>query len=257
MILNLSSGTPLNFKIISRNTKEELLSTTPTVNTVGAVTDYVVSSWVLSPTEPPIAEDGMLWIVTGNGSPARFNALKRNCIQIFPVAVKHYISGAWTERTAYLYTESGWVQVGYQTVYLYRNGDRNFEITGDFHLDSPTGTLVPDGVDAEGNTYLDFFSMPDGEGLYQQYTHYTGKMIDVTPFRYLVETGYHMRHSDTIGLVDESGNSVAQVKSTVESGTETLRLDISQITGSYYLVFYNLNNGYDNWDMYELYLSPE
>lgn len=252
-----SGSAVLNFKVAAYGNKDALLADKPAANTLGVITDAKISSWIMAPTTPADMGEGMLWIRTASESPASFNALKKNSLQINPVAAKQMVSGALVEKTAYLYTAAGWVQIGYPTVYLYRNGDRNFEITGDFHKDSPTGDLVPDGTAEDGTKYLDFYNHGT---LYKTIPHYTGKLIDVTPFKYLTQVGLHSRPEDpgdTIKLVDESGNSVAEVSAIASGDMQTLTLDISNITGSYYIMFDNFNNGYDNWDMYELYLSPE
>lgn len=247
-------GVPLNFKVLAYATEEARMAATPAKNTIGVITDTKITSWILSPSKPEKLAEGELWIKTEVSSPAGFNALKNNCIQINPVAAKQHISGELVEKIAYLYTNTGWVQVCYPTVYLYKNGDRNIDVTGDYHKDSPTGVLVPNGTAEDGTKFLNFYNR---DTLYKAVDHSTGNKIDVTPFKYLVEKSIHGRTGDRVQLVDDEGNVVAEVANSYGSVMETLTLNISKISGSYYIRFHNYNLGNDNWDMYELYLSPE
>lgn len=122
MILDLSGGSPLNFKINSCNTEEALLATTTVVNTIGIVTDTSIVSWIFSSTEPNNPEEGVLWIKYGLASAASFNALKRNSILVYPVACWQYEKGAFVQKNGYLMTADGWVQFGSVREYLIKDG---------------------------------------------------------------------------------------------------------------------------------------
>lgn len=53
-------------------------------------------------------EDGMVWISTGASSPAEFNALKKNGIQVYPISAKQYVSGALVDIEGQIYQSGEW-----------------------------------------------------------------------------------------------------------------------------------------------------
>lgn len=203
-----------------------------------------------------VAEEGIVWFETGTNSPADFNAFVNNGMMVYPNHVEQYVNGAWSPKDGHFYDGEKWIQFAFTVLWLYINGDRNLEVTGDYHRNDTNKTVQPDGQTAEGIKYINFYCRSDENGLYKAAQFYTGKMIDVTAFKYLVEKSIHGRNGDKVQLVSSDMQVAAEVKQTLTSSSmQTLVLDISQFTGSYYIGFYNFNNGYDNWDMYELYLT--
>lgn len=253
------SGGGLNFKIVRYSTEADLLLATPANNTFGVITEHDIPVWSISPSEPTELVEGMVWLYTAPPSTDEFNALSHNGIQVLPFSVKQYIDSAWVTKVSYFYKDSEWTQFSFTKLYLYLNGDRNLEITGDYHRTSPTdATIVPDGQTSDGTIFLDFPNRSDENGLYKSVIMYTGKMIDVTKYNYLVEKSIHGRSGDRILLADDTLENVTYVQQTLTTNDmQTMILDISEFIGSYYISFNNFNNGYDNWDMYELYLCNE
>ncbi len=203
------------------------------------------------------AKEGVVWFETGTNSPADFNALVSNGMMVYPNHVEHYTNGAWMPKEGHLYDGEKWTQFAFLILWLYRNGDRSLGVTGDYHQTSPDSTTIPpDGQTADGIKYLDFPCRGDENGLYKAIQFYTGKMIDITAFNYLVEKSIHGRSGDDVQIVSSDLQVAAWVDQTqTTNDMQTLVLDISELTGPYYIGFYNFNNGYDNWDMYELYLT--
>ena len=66
--------------------------------------------------------EGMVWIATGTTSTVEFNALKKNGITVYPLGAKQYVSGAWVDKIAKIYQDSGWKSV-LSTVYLFKSGE--------------------------------------------------------------------------------------------------------------------------------------
>lgn len=56
-------------------------------------------------------ESGTVWIVTGAESTTAFDAVVRNPIRVYPVAVRQYSDGVWAEREAYVYQGGAWTQI--------------------------------------------------------------------------------------------------------------------------------------------------
>lgn len=70
---------------------------------------------------------GQVWIQTGTESPAAFNALKKNAIQLCPIMAYQYISGAWVSKAAQSYIGGAWVD---WAMYLINDGADNTALTG-------------------------------------------------------------------------------------------------------------------------------
>ncbi len=122
MFFTMANGGFLNFSVTSYATEEELLAAKPAVNTVGVITTKKVTSWTFSPTEPTEKEDGMLWIKTGNTSPAVFNALKKNAVMVNPVSCHQCVGDTFVQRVAYLRTATEWVLFAYLKTYVIKDG---------------------------------------------------------------------------------------------------------------------------------------
>lgn len=75
------------------------------------------------------AEAGAVWILTGTSSPAEFNALKKNRLQVYPLSAKQYQSGAFVDVTAKGYQGGVWVD---WVTYLYNKGNEYTDLTGGF-----------------------------------------------------------------------------------------------------------------------------
>lgn len=116
------SGGGLNFKVVGNPQP-----TNPKENTIWLNTDVDITSWIFNANEPTEFEEGMVWFPTGASSPVEFNALKKNGIQVYPLAAKQYVSGALVDVTAQSYQNGAWVD---WFTYLYNYGDECTAITG-------------------------------------------------------------------------------------------------------------------------------
>lgn len=113
---------PLNFKVVGGTSAPG----SPKENTIWVNTATAITSYVFSATQPTGSE-GMVWIKTGVASPAAFNALKKNGIQLYPLIARQYVSGVWVDKTAKSYQGGklvDWIN------YLYNEGNEFKDITG-------------------------------------------------------------------------------------------------------------------------------
>lgn len=102
------STSPLNFKVVQYATEEELKAATPRENTIGVITNTDITSWVFSSTEPSQPENGMVWFTIGSNSAFKFNAIRKNVIEVYPKAAKQYIAGKWDHVVAKSYQTGNW-----------------------------------------------------------------------------------------------------------------------------------------------------
>lgn len=115
---------PLNFKVVGGTTAPE----NPKENTIWINTDTEISNWIFDTSQPDTTVEGTVWIKTGTASDVKFNALKKNSIQIFPLEAHQYISGAWVRKNASIYKNGAYLP--WWDGYIYKEGDQRTDITG-------------------------------------------------------------------------------------------------------------------------------
>lgn len=135
-------GGGLNYKVVGGTTEPG----NPRENTIWVKTDVKIESHTFSENEPNSPAEGMVWIRVGKTSTVGFNALKKNCIVILPVAVSQYADGSWVPLDAYIY-QGGWVHFANAILYLFNKGDLCEGVSGgwvatDRHV-HPTNPRTP------------------------------------------------------------------------------------------------------------------
>jgi hypothetical protein len=180
----------------------------------------------------------MVWISTGTSSTAPFNALKKNGIMVYPVSAKQYISGAWVDKTAKSYQNGKWVN--WYTL-LFDNGDQFTSLTGGWAIRSSSGLTC-----TVGDTLL--FTVTGTAA--RAGSIYTKNTINVSNFSTLevdvkISSAASANNGFCVGLAtgagikntDELSRYVTKTSSKTV-GDQTISLDISGMTGSYYVVFF-------------------
>ena len=235
-------GASLNFDVKAYATEEALLAAVPKENTIGVITQTAITSWAFSATEPAEPVAGMVWISTGNGSGVAFNALKKNAIQVYPLSAKQYVDGAWVDVTAMSYQGGEWVQFSDVVTYLFNKGDQCTALTGGW---------VKSGPPSDGGYSTGSVSIGDVITISCSNTQYAVartknkiSLADFSTLTFVVDDcilpskayGYLLvcdTSSTNIWWADES-----IIKKSLSNGnTGTFVLDISALTGSYYVCF--------------------
>lgn len=239
------SANLLNFRVVDGTSAPSA----PLENTIWLKTGTALSGYAFSATQPANPVANMAWITTGTSGTV-LNALKRNGIQLYLIAAKQYINGSWVPLEGYIYAAGSWVQFAYAIVYLYRNGDRNLSVTGDYYYND---TVISDGTASDGTKYL---NLPN-PGTYETANAYIKNKIDLTRFTTIVEKSIHSRPEgpgDSLQIIGADGSVVASAEAVGSSTMQTLAIDISNLNSEYSIRFHNFGQGYDNWDLYELYV---
>ena len=223
--IGVGSGGGLNFKVVAYSTESDLLSATPKENTIGVITTNEITSWTFSATVPNSPVDGMVWFSTGTSSGAEFNALKKNVIQVYPIAAKQYVSNKWVDKTAKSYRNGSWLD--WWDGYLYDYGDKNESVTG--------GWVGTSGAQITFNsTNMSLYSSGNSKV-------YTKNKINLTEAKHLLFEGTLAASStpanrslcvfaDTPSSNDYS-NLVAYYNTAVNNSK--CQLDVSSLSGSY------------------------
>lgn len=118
MIFNMTGGggSQLNFKVVAYATEELLTADTPKENTIGIVTTTPIPTWYFAAEQPENMAEGDVWFYTGTDSSAKFNALKKNSISVYPQYAKQYVNGALVDLTAKIYQGNTWVNLASEYV---------------------------------------------------------------------------------------------------------------------------------------------
>lgn len=228
----------LNFKVVGGTSQP----VNPKENTIWVNTDTGISGWVFSATEPKSPVEGTVWISTGTSSTVEFNALKKNGIQVYPISAKQYISGAWANVTAKSYHGGAWKE---WIQYIYNKGDQFTDITGGFTTIPKSGTYWDGSPQVSYNADHIAFSGSSGAS-YVSYTS-TVNMIDLTNIKTVVInvasfTGGDYTHGRIAATkTRDSQNSIhgnaAALKQFEITDTGEIELDVSSLSGDYYIAF--------------------
>ena len=241
MIFNMNGGggAALNFKVVGGTTKP----VSPSENTIWVNTSTTITDWVFSATQPTGAT-GRVWISTSTSSPAEFNALKKNAIQVYPISAKQYISGAWVEKTAQSYQNGAWV--GW-IIYLYNKGNQYTNLTGGW-------TAYGDNANISFNNDHIYLSIIADSNETWGMAH-TAKKIDITGINTLyfyidertstdiIESSNASSKYSTVGIstspdVRTNGWTAYQRVPSGTSGT-LFAVDVSAYSGTYYVCILN------------------
>ena len=126
-IVNLSAAinslSGLNFEVVGGTSAPA----NPAENTIWVNTSVPISDYIFSAIPPESGAEGSVWFSTGTTSPAAFNALKKNVVQVYPLSAMQIVNGQIVDVEAKIYQDGEWVDWG--TV-LYDAGNHFTEITG-------------------------------------------------------------------------------------------------------------------------------
>lgn len=243
MIFNIcgGGGTALNFCVLGGTAAP----TNPAENTIWVNTENEITSWAFSAAEPEAPEEGMVWFKVGIRSTVSFNALKKNNITVYPSMARQYIGGAWVDKTAQIYQGGEWKDWGYGNVYYYGN-----------EYDGFTGGITVDQSDhgtAEKMTdHIAFSSTDVGDDDWAHAVCYSASPIDLTGFNTLKAIVNTSPRGNTngivkVGAVADIGDFIPTTyhytnfpgAASAETGDITVTYDISGLSGSYYVGFWN------------------
>lgn len=227
MIINMTSGTPLNFKV-KAYASESLLPATAAENTIAVITDTAITSWIIDTNEPAAPEEGMVWIAEGAQSDVEFNALKTNTIKVYPILVKQYIGGAWANKSAKSYQNGEWVS--WWSGELYDAGNEYKNITGGWK------SVVSGGSAIIGSNTLTVSASAND----QNASITTANMIDLSWFDKLRvnvtdwASGDNSNNRCQIRILDSSKNVISL---TNVYKIDVYSVDVSSLTGGYIQLF--------------------
>lgn len=231
-----------NFAIKQYGSESELLADVCAENTIGIISYLKITGWSIGAEEPSDCSTGMVWIITGNKPQYAFNALKEGELWVYPVEGKLYFNGEWRYVPTYAVKQGVWTHWwnGQLTV---RDYDITY-ITGGWQAVADAGDT---GMNANAPTITWTSYMNVKLTGYRQRGYVTsGKLVDVTRFNQIEVEVHNLKISGndskiSFEIVDNSGNSV-RAQSVTEK--QTYAIDISDLTGEYYVRLYVIAANY-------------
>lgn len=227
-----AGGPGLNFKVIGNPQPE-----TARENTVWVDTDHKITFWIFSAVRPETPQEGMVWFLTGKSSSAKFNTLRKNGVMVYPQSCEQYIDGQWVALSARVYLSGSWKSF---SLYLYDNGDECMDLTGGWNT---KGNISSGIAKNQTNMYVNLTGEPAVAG-YR--IRYTSQMIDLTNISRLyinvgnLALGAYNNGFFAVGksIPNDHGSCHGYAAAVISIGNNgLLNLDVSQLTGEYYIWF--------------------
>lgn len=241
-----AGGNPLNFKVVPGLTQPG----TAAENTIWVKTEKI-GAWYFSATQPEGMQDWDVWFPTGTESAAKFNALRKNAVQVYPLSAKQYVDGALVARTAQSYQNGEWVE--WLVTYLFMDGTLNSYVTG--WVDNYIATPSTKGTVSIESDCIKFTSGIRSGG-WGTGSHFPLPAIDMTNYKTVkfdIKFDAHMApESEPTSAAQGNGVGIASdirfekivVKHTASKATrQTVALDVSALTGMYYCCLFVCGTG--------------
>ena len=249
-------GASLNFKVVG-NPKPA----NPKENTIWIDTDIPIPIYVICPPVPvpmPYVEDGCVLIETGNSLTTAFNALKKNAIVVCPTVAKQYVNGALVNKSAEVYLNGAWIDL---KTFLIEDGSDNTTLTGGwsdcYWGNTQTHQRTTPVITWSGNALIMDINQSSMSEWYGDYCYHWGyahnNAIDLTDVKrieliadssayggsYPEDDGGHAWTRLVVGKSrDSSPVASADIASRGTVTNKTVTLDVSNLTGMYYIGFY-------------------
>lgn len=222
-------GALLNFEVVGGTVEP----TYPRENTIWVNTDKKITGYYFSATQPENMTEGEVWFPVGTSSSVAFSVTRKNVTMVYLLSAKQQISGTLETKTAEIYQGGEWKQI---SLYWFENGVLNSEIG--YVLD--TG----DGADGWWTVNSSGFKAEIPHEGYWTWIRSKNK-IDATNYKTLqfvftTQTG----GTATFGLTSKTDcSSFTAQKTRTTTGAGTVNVDISKISGDYYIGFYAEDTG--------------
>lgn len=219
-------GGGLNFKVVGNPQPAS-----PSENTIWLNTDVPISKWYFNATQPENLAEGDVWFPIGTSSPAEFNALKKNGIQVYPLSAKQYAGGAWVDVPAMAYQNGAWVDI---KMYLFNKGVVNSLLTGGIYGTNDGTALVQESTTFTPGQNKNYTTKNkvDLTGFSRVKVRFTStNTTNLVLFRMFVDdkscNGAAVPYTDFVAYLGKNGP--------FNGGESEYELSLVGVTGSYYL----------------------
>lgn len=242
-----SGGAGLNFKIVNGTTQP----TSPGENTIWVKTSTAITGYMFSSAKPDSAASGTVLIQTAATSNAAFNALKKDTLMVYPDSVSLYTDGSWAKQDAWIYQNNEWTQISWSWLYVIQNGVivtppgfSTFGYTGNTTL--PTITAGDGYQQIVSTTNSNAVTTDSNIDLTNITTVYAEiNLVKVTQSSTAKWKGISLAVLNAVGVANHNAltNAIIEQQLTTTIGEQTLSVDVSALTGSYYIGLTAPSNG--------------
>jgi len=238
MVTGCGSNAGINFSIVAYPS-EDAVPEISKENTIAVITDTPITSWAMSAEEPEEPVEGMVWILTGTTSDVSFNILKKNCIRVYPLKTYQYIDGAWVEKASMSCQDGAWVD--WFNGVFFDNGDQCVGITGGWTNEGWTHYSDPIVASTISDTQMTVTGDYSDNTSQISYVSIVGtvnkiKLDNISKiYADLEVTSAGTVYFSACSTTNVAKNDASEVVATV--GTKTVELDVSSLTGEYYIIF--------------------
>ena len=250
--INFSSGSAgQNYRVnVSSALPPTAAENTVWVESGENTTRYSFSSTAPTSINGDAVRQGDIWIKTGVVSPCTFNAARRNVLMIYPVGAYQYNAStrAWDEKKMAVRLSGQWVYP-YADATLYDAGYENTDLIGSFALYPLAGGFGSPTVWEKKADSLSIYT--DANVGAKAGSFVAQKAVNLTYYSKIeasatnVYTSSPMCYAAVFKSVSNPlviGNAVKQVKLT-QNGN--FSLDVSDLQGEYFVVYYCGNTSVD------------
>ena len=219
---------PLNFTVLGGTTEP----TAPTENTLWVNTPIDITGYYFSATQPENMANCEVWFTTGDDSAVAFNALKDNCIQVYPSKAMQMVNGALVDVTAKTYQNGAWVE-WFSGVYFVEAGNPMGTLKT-ARISAPDITVTPSLE--EGVYLLNLKSTSSGYGgeillYFEEYSLYDISNISTIILRANASGRSNNELYNLVVRTSEKSSDVAVAELT--AGFNDISLDVSSLTGNH------------------------
>jgi hypothetical protein len=195
----------------------------PKEGTVWVKTEDEISAWVFS-AEAPTEQEGLVWVEIGISSPIAFNALKKNTLRVYPQSCAQFIGGEWVNKDFMIALDGQFVS---STRYILTEGISN-------------KTFVMSGNGTSGSSLPYLWARSGTASWSGRSYYYYPDPIDLTPYKtiYFIGKGANSGGwgESSAWYIGQSPTSIAaSIDMTSQTSEVTKTLDVSSLTGEYYI----------------------
>lgn len=223
-------GVSMNYKVVGGTSQPS----NPDANTIWVKSANEITSYRFSPVQPSGASEGMVWIKTGTSGSVILDIPKEATVRLYLTGCSQYISGAWVNVDAYIYQSSAWKQFGTAIIYLYNAGDKCTAVTGGW-TSSGYSYASRDVVAPVFGTSTMKVQCTQHTSAGQVAIGGTANKIDLTNVDKIVINITAVTNSAAFIISTSKAIPSSPTKTTAISATGTVTVDVSSLTGSYYL----------------------
>lgn len=182
-----------------------------------------------------VVDNGAVWFSTGLSSPREFNALKKNCICIYPIYAKQWINGSWVRVTAMSYQSGEWRE---WITYLYNKGDQCTDITGGWKgqiKENYTGVAPGYTFNADNIRIYKGTTSEGKMGVLATVNKIDLTNVNIVTFKITVNTTIGGAVCYVGNKNNNNEGAAAQTEVGKTTGLTECSIDVSALTGSYYV----------------------